>query len=61
MKNNISKKLNKILSIIRSWKKLKVLKKPASPNFDFYSNWNQNEAEYQAEQTKWINGIKGKK
>ncbi len=62
MKNvNAPINYNKIISIIKSWKKLKLTQKPIIPKFDNFPNWNQTETEYQAEQKKWLNKINIKK
>lgn len=56
------KPIEKLLSILKSWKGLIIKKKPETPDFDqFGPSWNQTEADYQKEQQKWLEKIKKEK
>ncbi len=52
--------LKRLLSVIKSWKNLTITKKPDSPDFEKYRNWNQTESEYEKEQKEWMKKFKKK-
>ena len=52
--------LQKLISVIKSWKNLTIIKKPDTPDFKKFPKWNQTENEYQKEQKEWMKKFKKK-
>ncbi|MBU0991129.1 MAG: hypothetical protein KJ737_01440 [Proteobacteria bacterium] len=59
---SLPRPIEKLLSIIKSFKGIVIKKKPEHPDFDQYgTSWKQTEDDYQKEQKAWLESIQKKR